>query len=403
MPENNSLKQLLEKISTLEGKLGAQLGMGIWLYANVFEPTLKQDLIINTLDAQSIPIITEYIELANSILKLLKQPVIEINSQLTRTEKENLNIAFAEAMHFIYKFRFIAAQKSFAEYTLRRIHTPLEKKIIEIGHYDEDPESNLLYLLNLPDTIKINEIGKVDIEATTAFEATNHTLKIYFSVLPNVHSKTQIFFTLFFNKTTKGMVPRLYEKETKKLMEQLMIAMLVKPVKDIYKYLDRGYTVRQSTGNVLNYYKSIIESQKFSLLPDFAEVDKQLDSICRNNLDSIKALTEKTKNILTEELKEMTINFFLSSAMLPVNYYNLVFRKANKDENDERYYDYLLDSYLIEDSSTYSNHPIETYGIELSKQSKTVIFQAVTNGQINPQYTLQDYLAYQEVKSNVKS
>jgi hypothetical protein len=384
-PEEQVLK-IYEELKEIETEVTKQLGPQVWDYgpALLGTPSLSLDMV--NLTPETMSLLKSYLARIQEILTALKLP------QMPELENKPLQ-NFSEAMHTLYYLKEQQAEMLFADYELLRIQTWVETKIFEYSKgLMSEPDQT--FAVNIPGSIVVTDDKMVDAEATLAKENNEHNIKSYLSGFPFAKKGRDSFLRDFMSFTTKGMVPRFYFKEMEELCEKLLTEVMIVTSKQVYSYLGKGYTPKQAQTNSYNYFLQILKDQNDKYEPDLAELGQKLRDITTEALGAIKPLEEQTKKIVTEELLAFMIEYFKTNKVFPWNYYKLEIRKANPKHLSELDYDYVIDSFLLENDGSVTSYPVETYAFAFTPEAKIDIFNYVTDGFINPNYSLEDYLAY---------
>jgi hypothetical protein len=252
----------------------------------------------------------------------------------------------------------------------------------------------------MPDVILTTPGGAVDLQATAAQEQKTAEIKCYFSTFPAADKYKLSLFNVLYERSSYSMVPRLFEDKILELCKQVLHSLLYSPVHTIYDYLDRGYSPVQALNNTSRYIENILRKQNFSLSPEFSDTDALLDDLIHKELDKIPQLEKKTKDVFAKELKYEAIIRLNSREIYPNNYYQLNFRKPLPTNPEEAEFDALVDLYIYTEHGLNNDYPMETYALILTEEAKQNIYQVVSNGQIDPNFTVNDYLTYRPFNKN---
>jgi len=384
-PEEQVLK-IYEELKEIETAVTKQLSPLVWDYgpALLGSPPLALDTV--NLTPETTSLLKSYLNKVQDILTALKLP------QMPELEGKILQ-NFSEAMHTLYYLKEQQAEVLFADYELLRIQTWVETKIFEYSQgLMSEPEQT--FAVNIQGTIVTDADKKVDIEATLAKENNEHNIKSYLSGFPFAKKGRDSFLRDFMKFTTKGMVPRFYFNEMEELCQSLLTEVMIVTSKQVYNYLSKGYTPKQAETNSYNYFLQILKDQNGKFEPDLAGLGQKLRDITTEALGAIKPLEEQTRKIITEELLSFMSDYFKTNKVFPWNYYKFEIRKANPKHQSEMDFDYVIDSFLMESDGSVTSYPVETYAFAFTPEAKIDIFNFVTDGFINPNYSLEDYLAY---------
>jgi len=108
-----------------------------------------------------------------------------------------------------------------------------------------------------------------------------------------------------------------------------------------------------------------------------------------------KQLYPQTRAAIKVELIEILLFMIYCGDFVPLSYFDVKFRSNPEFDNYEKRFHTLLDLYLIMDNGSKLPFPVETYNIDFTDEAKVEIFEAVTAGIVNPNFTLADYLEEQ--------
>lgn len=396
------LTEILNKISETETKLTELLGGDIWGYANILDEKRKSyALTIASLNEQQKIALSNYIAAVNNLLLNLDLSEVTISTDNAYSELDNYTTAFVEASSIVFSLRYAWALKEFASYQLIRVKTWLETELLKKGGFENHPDTDITIAIPLTEAILTSENGDIDLQKTANAEAQSHLIKTFLSISTHVKVIKHKLFQDMLDYSSFGMIPRLFEDEIQTMAEGLAKALIADPTNMVYNYLARGYTLSESIQNVNKYYENVIQSQAGKLAPTFSDLETILKEVITSILDVIPNIKAETKVIYTAETINQSIAILMSKQVFPMNFYQLTFRKANPNFASEKFYNYAVDSFVYNGNRIINEYPIETYAIELTEEAKEQIFESVTNGNINPKYTLKDYLRFQpiEIKS----
>lgn len=388
--------EVFSKINELEDRLTKALGPSIWLYANVIDPkSLIQTISFQDLDLEKQQLVKEYIAVINILLEQFELDPVVIENNNARTELDNLLAAFTESTSLLYNLRLIKAIEQYADYQLLRVHTWLEHKMLEKDDRKNNPDTEITYTMYLPGTIKTTDFGAIDLNATRIAEEQSNAIKTYLSLYTEAKHATNDLLDVLLSRSSYSVVPRFFQDLFLELGTKVIMILMSEPVSNVYRYLDRGYTVGQAKTNVINYYKQLLlKNNEFP--EDFKDVEKVIDELILKTLKTIPNLESKTITGLTIDIKNELMTLFATGLLYPTNYYQFDFRKADPGESEENQYKYVIDAYFYLENVLSNEYPVESYAITLTDEANTAIFEAVTNGQINPGYTLEDFLKFKK-------
>jgi len=369
----NNVTALFEELKALEEKIAQKLGAQIFDYLFLFSDKSIEQVILPNITSDTSDLFNQYLKIYRNICQILK---IESHKGSSLIEE------FLEALRDIYQLRFFDAKYLFSEYQLERVPTKMETKIMKDYKAEETALNIGIFIEN---AFVEDKNGEIDYAATVKKEEQEHLIKSYLSAYPEgIRLKSKLYYSLI-EITTRGMVPRMYQDELLQINEELLTETISYFSAKVYDYLKRGFLPRDARANVLSFYNEILKKQNYRLAPQMEDLQKNLQTILQERLAEIKDLRPDTVSELIDQYLELIKVYLQAGLLLPKTLFNLQFRA----EEDGVY----LDSYLVFETGELSSAPVETYKIALSDEAKAVIFEHVTNGIENPEFTLEDYLA----------
>lgn len=384
MSKTASQIEIYEKISSIALKINSMLGPELWDYAYLFNSAKKNRIEFKSINIKAEELINSYIQEVNSIRRLYDLPDIK---------GKDLSETFDKAMHNYFELRFLEGRSLFADYELLRIVTDTEYRLMVASKED---------LLKLSDSFAIyisegivkNMKGDIDIDETIEHEKKNNFIKSYLSCVSEVKEKAYRINIDFREFTTMSVPTYLYNKEIMDMFEYMITKIMDLNVRSIYSYINKGYTLDQAKTNVFTYFRSIIEKQEYRLAPEFSELENDILENTANSLKKLKGLEDRTVEVLKWEMYELLIDKYVLGELNVLNFYDLEFRQADPSRIHESGYDYICDSYLLQNNTRAMDFPIESYAMTLTPRSKFDIFSYVSLGMENPNYRLETVIDY---------
>lgn len=367
-------------VTDIETKLKDAYGLEIFDYLFLFGKKEKLPIDFSLKDQGKL--LKEYIITINNFFKEVDQP--EVNIDL-----ENLEKSFFETMHELYLFRFLLAQKLYSELELVRVETWFENKILEMPQNDFLNHVPETFSFKLSNTLITDTLGNFNEFSSKEQENKTHKIKSYISSVAFGKQNAETFFYHFRNYTVKEFVPRLLDESILKLCEKIMLQIGIFLSTKVYEFIAQNFSPLEAKNSVLSLINKQIKSKEY--YDDLSNFKKFLEKIIKQELKKTEVLNEETIDLLVYEFWNIFCNRFDTLTFFPANYYKIEFRKANPERKFENNFTNLIDLYLIENNGSVWSVPTETYSVELTREAKDQIFKLVTNGFINPNYTLQDY------------
>lgn len=369
----------------IETKLKDTFGLEIFDYLFLFGKKIKlpKDLVLN----EKSNLLKEYIITINNFFKSIDQPEVEIDF-------EKIEESFIKTMHELYIFRYMLAQKLYSELELVRVETWFENKILEMPQNDFLNHIPETFSIRIPGTLFTDSLGNYDEKKSREEEERTNKLKSHLSSISYSKQYADTLFFHFSNYTEKEIIPRLLDEAMIKLCEKVLLQIGVFISTKVYEFISQNFSPIEAKNNVLSLIRKQIKSKEY--YDDFSNFKKTLMALIKSELLKLKVLDEETINIVAEEFWNVFCLQFDSLIFFPNNYFKIIFRKTDTARDFEKNFTNLIDLYIIENNGSLWSMPIETFSVEFTRDSKEKIFNLVTNGFINPNYTLDDYnLLYQ--------
>lgn len=381
--EEKLLTKLSKELASIETKLGKALGYKIFDYAFVLDPFSRSTISVSGLKEENNDLLKKYIDKAHEILKAMKVDL--------KIQSEDLFDQFIEISHEIYLVRFLEARQLVAEYALVRVPTRTEQELMRKDPLRDIPELDITVSINIPDGFLLNDYGGIDFEATKKSEEKTNQLKSTLSAIGEMIPIKEQMYNDILSISHRAMIIRLNPDLFINFCEYASQLFLVITARMVYRYIDQGYSIMESRENVYDYIKKLTSKAGTKLPKDYEKLAEQL----KEELAEILAQTaanKETKEIIINEFLELWVFYLNEGIFVPENFYNIKFRDSTEFNSYEQYYHYLLDVYPYDDYGQLLWTPIEAYDIDFSQETKQTLFEVVTNGIQNPDFTLDDYL-----------
>lgn len=368
-------------LTDIEKKLESTFGLVIFDYLFLFNKKAESPKDISIGEKELV--LREYIYRVNTFFRESGQPEVLI-------DEEKIEKSFYEAMHNLYLFRYMLGIKMLGEYEMVRIETWFENKMINMPTNDFLESIPITFSFKIPNTLKVDVLGNYDEYSTMMGEKETHSIKTYISSFAFGRTTNTTLFSLFENYTVKEFVPRLLEKEILDLCEKIMTKIGIYISNKVYVFLEQKFTLIEAKNNVLNLISRQLKSNEY--FPDLEEFQQILLKTIKSVLLQNKSIYEDTAEIITNEFWDLFKYQFDRLIFFPENYFKIDFRKADNTREPEKEFSNIIDFYLLENDGTPWDMPVETYAIEFTEEAKKSIFDIVTNGFVNPNFTLTDFL-----------
>lgn len=385
MSDLNRQVEIHNEILTVQKKLEKLLPNTVWDYGFVFDTELKSKIEINNINNETKDLVILFINLVNELL---------IVSNLNTLKAKSLSENFDLSLHAYYVIRYFEAKRLFSDYELIRIYTDAESKLLKI-HGSELSLDEISYSVHIPNSIIKYPSGEVDLQLTKDNEDKTNSIKSYISTIPSIKFILPELIDGFEQYTTLGFFYLGYKKKLTEIFTKVLEKLLSNISSSLYLYLNKGYSYNQAKNNSYTYYKSLFESQDYRLFPTLENLEKDILNNIESELVKIDILKKESIEILKWEIINFVIEqFCLYPYIFPTNLYELEFRNSQETSPNERGYEYICDVYLLSNNGRYPEFAIESYGIDLTPDSKVEIFGYITNGIENPKYKLEEIINY---------
>ncbi len=376
--------ELYDKIQLTMQELQKLVGPRVWDYAFLFNAGPINSINFQSLNLRTEQLINDFIDQVNILLEMASQEKIS---------GDNIAENFTNALHSYYTIRFLEARMLFADYELLRVLTVTEDKILDAAHEDKATMSESFSIF-IPNAIKVNDRGEVDLDATLLQEKDQNLIKANLSCVTEVNYQAPKFTRAFEDYSTVSVAVYLYQDEFLEIFQFLLNSFMLRLSQSVYDYLNKGYNLEQAKLNVFDYFKSIFNKQNLRFGPYFKDLEDEMINHTKGVLDNIENLEQATKESLIWESQSLIIEEFLNGNLFPRNFYEIELRQAMKDREIESHHKYICDTYPIQSTGRMTEFAIESYALSLTPESKMKIYSYVINGLENPDQPLEKIINY---------
>ncbi|KXK26500.1 MAG: hypothetical protein TR69_WS6001000504 [candidate division WS6 bacterium OLB20] len=385
---NTTTLQISKKLRELESFFATKMGPQVLDYLFLFTKDESVKVEFHQLPPDVETEVRHYIELADRIMNAS-------GIEPATGEDVPLHEKFISRLHDMYLLRYVEAKRQFAEYQLVRVPTRTEQSILNQMNLPDKADHTVPVSIHfqIPDAFVIDDDGNLDVPATLEAEATDHQIVSYFSAIPLLPSLTAQLFQDLDDITVFENATLFLREELMHVNEIVLQETIIYLTRRVYAYMDRGQSWIQGVANVKEYHRQISEGTSPDFPPDLADLGSEIERLLSEELAEIKQLEPQTRITLVEEYKELILYYIHAGILLPENYYKLEFRDPREYTRDEQRFNLLFDLYLYNDDGELLPVPFETYNIDFTQESRQQIFDAVTGGLENPDFTLTEYLS----------
>lgn len=386
IPEKNtSLDKHFQEILKHERRIASEISPEVLDYLFLLDSNNKQKVSFNTpLTGKQIALLQEY----NSIgIKILEE--VEINLDITSSDVFD---RFIEISHEIYLLRFTEARKYFVEYALVRVLSETESNYLQ--ETKQNREQMFSIEIVIPEAFVLEPSGNLDYEKTVALENRTNLIAATLSSYSNLLDLSSRMYKDLYNLSPRTFLISMNQNLLVSLLQDLLHILIIEGNKEVYKYINSGYSPTEAIDNV----KSMLSKSKVSKteFPErFTPFQKDIEEIISMSLQSLK----NNDKILITELKaliiEVLILYIREGLIISSNFYKIEFVHHNDLPEILSKYKHIINTYLLDDFGKTLKVPSETYDIRFSQKFKKILFNLLTNGNVNPNMPLEKYLTFE--------
>jgi hypothetical protein len=381
----SNFDKLFDNLSVVENQIYKIYGGRIFDYVCVLSDN-KRIKIEFPLILQNPQILEEYINIARQILI--------INSIELSDNFESLNITdkFIQISQKIFALRLIIAKQIYNKFHLIRILAPIEREIIAKNPELDNPDNT--YAIEIDNFIITDQMGEVDLTQTKLLESQNFNIAIKISSLVQAQEIKDDFLEDFLDMTEFQFIGNMFKEQLQDLIFDLVIETMRHSGFEVYAALSRNIPLQEAINNQVLFYNKSIPAGTHQFPVFLERLERNLEQIFTMHHPRLDLIKKENKQLILNEMKELIMFYLKEGNIIPHNYYRLKFREGNPEDTYEQDFPYILEAYLLNDigNPKQKEYPIETYSIEYNIESKVGIFNFVTNGIVNPYYTLDDYI-----------
>jgi hypothetical protein len=386
VPEKTkSLEKYFQELSELEGRIASEISPEILDYLFLLDSNSKRKVSFNTpLTNKQISLLQEYNALGITVSK-------EVGIDL-KFASEDVFEKFIEVSHEIYLMRFIEARKYFVEYALVRVLS--EPEMLYLREANIDREQMFSIEIVMPEALILEASGKLDFDKTEALEARTNQIASTLSSYSNLFDLSSRIYTDLYNLSMRTFLISMNQNLLVTLLQDVLHIIIIEANKEVYKYLNSGYRPTEAIDNVKSMFKKSKNSR--TVFPDrFVSFQKDIEEIIDESLQSLKNNDIKLISELKTQIIELLILYIREGLVVSSNFYKVDFIHHNDLSEATSKYKHIINTYLIDDFGKTLREPSETYDIRFSQRFKKILFNLLTNGNINPILPLEKYLTFE--------
>jgi hypothetical protein len=373
----------IEEIGKLEKLISTQISPYILDYIFLLAPNRDDRITLSK------PLTVEQTKLLENFNQLSLKYFDSIELPL-ETEKVGTFENYLEIQRNVYLTRFVEARKLFAEYALFSIPTKEAEKLSKDLSPELEPAISME--IKIANALIINDDGSFNFKETKEKEETSNLIKSVFSSYGNLSYLTFKSIRDLYNITTRAFLISMNQDFLIKLMEVVLQKLIIESNKLVYNYLDKGYPTNEAISNVKSLLEKSTKKEGIELPSQFNNIEKEIEETIETNLKENIKLEKKYLTDLKNEIYELLVHYSTTGKYVSTNFYKLKFIEFSDLGETYRNQHNVVELYLYDDFQDVSKHPAEAYDIDFSRDFKVTLFQLVTNGNENPNLTLEDYL-----------
>lgn len=377
-----TLQTNLQGLSKLESELASIISPAILDYAYILTPKTAPQINLNlALNDNQKVVLENYIKKSSEVLK---QFGVEID-----ISKKSVFEQFILFSRHIYLLRFMEARRLFAAYSLYRVPTPEERAFGK--QIDENGYEAILLEIEIPNAFVIDNDGLLDLassieneQETSIIRSTLSSYTILFDVVENI-------FTDLFNINETQIFMTIHKDLLMKMFEDILQLLIVEANKETYNYLAKGYQPIEAVETVKSYISKITNTEGTKLPEIFSKVEDNILEIINLAFSEIK-IDKKVRDDTTRDILHLVLNYCRRGKIVSDNLFKIEYIPHNELSELESEYHNLINVYILDNFGGILSKPSESYDINFSQNFKKDLFELVTNGVVNPNLTLDDYL-----------
>lgn len=375
---------MVNEIAYLEAEIASILSPYALDYIEILSPNNTNNIQLSKpLTAAQITLLTKYNDMAKSVLK-----IFEVEVELTNKELFN---KFLEYSRMIYLVRYIETRKLFASYSLFSIPTIESHQIAQSLNPEKEPIISLE--IKADEIFVLKESGELDFDKTVKKEEETNLIKRILSSISNYHELAGKAMFDLSNITTRAFLVSMNKDLLYELFQNIFQNLIIEINKSVYDYIDRGYTTLESRNNVIEFLKKSTAKSGTKLPKMLDKSQKEIEEILNINInEQLKINDNKIKAELIDEIMQLVVHYCSLGYFVPENFYKLKFIEHTDLPIAYENYHHVVEIYLLDDYNQTSEYASEAYDIDFSRDFKKTLFELVTNGNINPLLTLEDFM-----------
>lgn len=385
LEKNASFEKYFQELSKLESRIASEISPEVLDYLFLLDPNSKQRASFNTpLTGKQLSLLQEYNTLGNNISK-----EVGIDMKVT---SEDVFEKFTQIIQQMYLMKFVETRKYFVEYAFVRVLSEPEKLYLREASIDR--EQMFTVEIVMPQVLVLEPSGKIDFDSTQDLEEKTNQIASTLSSYSNLFDLSSRLYRDIYNLSLRTFLISMNQDLLVSLSQDILHILIIEVNKDVYKYINSGYTPTEAIDNI----KSMLKKTKISrtVFPErFAPFQADIEEIIEESLQSLKNNDKKLISEMKFMLIELLILYIREGLIVSSNFYKIEFVHHNDLSEVISMYKHIINTYLLDDFGQTLREPSETYDIRFSRRFKKILFNLLTNGNVNPNMPLEKYLNFE--------
>lgn len=378
-----NINETIEEIKEVERRISKEISPFAMDYIYLLAPERNEQIKLSTpLTTGQTDLLKKYNNLCLDYFKYIDVPIESLSTDTFES--------FLEIQRSVYLVRFVEARKLFVEYSLFSIPTKESRMLSSQLSPNLEPAVSLE--VKVDQAFIVNDDGSLNFKKTQLKEKDSNLLRSVFSSYANLTYMTFKSIRDLHNITTRAFLINMNQEMLIRLMEIVLQKLFVESNKLVYNYIDKGYPTKEAVNNVKSLLEMSSNKSGVDLPEQFRNVREEIDQTISNNLSNHIKLESKYITELKSEIYELIIHYIKTGRLVSDAFYEIKFIEFDDLKDDYPNMHNVLELYLYDDFHEISTHAVEAYDIDFSRDFKKILFQLVTNGNTNPNLTLEDYL-----------
>jgi len=371
------------ELGNLEKKIASQISPEIFDYMFLLTPETSQEIkLTSSLSMRQMSLLDQYNLISSQYIESLG---IKLEELKTGTFEKFLTLS-----RNIYLIRFVESRKLFAEYSLFAVPSIEEMNLSY--NFSGNIEPAMSMEIKIPDSLLISNNGELDFDKTVETEEKTNDIKSTlssFSIFLDLANKSLRDLT---NITMRAFLVSMNQNILLELMQIVLQILTIEISKTVYDYINKGYPPLEAVNNTTSLLLKTTKKTGTKLPDMLNHIQKDIEGLIEENLQLHIRLEKQILVDLKNEIMELIVHYCSQGLIVPTNFYKVVFQHHSDLPEEYLKYHHIMNVYLLDDFGDTSQNPNELYDIDFSRSFKEMLFNLVTNGTVNPNLTLEEYV-----------